>query len=237
MNRYFSLIFMAALVAALPCSAGAPKLLKKDKSQEPSPLEVYIRQATRNAPARESASAGSIWTPASRLINLGGDVRASQVDDMVTVLVSEHASAVATGVTKTSRQSNATNSITALAGLTRASGPWANLANLSGTTKLDGEGSTTRSTDLTTTLAARVTQVLPNGYLVIEGVKDLQVNAERQTVVVRGVVRPEDLSPGNVALSSHVAQLEVHINGKGVVNDAVHRPMFLYRLLLGLLPF
>ena len=108
---------------------------------------------------------------------------------------------------------------------------------LSGNTQLDGQGQTTRQTDLTTTLTARVTHVLPNGYLVVEGAKDVQVNSERQTVIVRGVVRPADLSPGNVVRSDRLAQLEVHINGKGVVNDAVRRPFILYRLLLGLLPF
>jgi len=234
-RHLFLALFAAA--ASLPCSAGIPKLIKSDKPPEPSPLDRYIQEALRGAPASPAASPGSIWTPASRLTDLGGDVRASQVDDMITVLVAEHASAVATGVTKTSRQSSLNSSITGLAGITKATGPWANLANLGTTNKLDGEGSTTRSTDLTTTLAARVTRVLPNGYLVIEGVKELQVNSERQSVVVRGVVRPADLSPGNVVLSSHVAQLEVHINGKGVVNDAARRPNVLYRILLGILPF
>jgi flagellar L-ring protein precursor FlgH len=111
------------------------------------------------------------------------------------------------------------------------------LANVSGNTTLNGQGQTTRQTDLTTTLSARVTHVLPNGYLVVEGSKDIQVNSERQTVSVRGVVRPVDLSPGNLVPSTSLADLEVHINGKGVVNDAVRRPFFLYRLLLGLMPF
>jgi len=156
---------------------------------------------------------------------------------MVTVLVVEHAAAASKGVSKTQRQSSTKNSIAALAGLTRKTGPWANLANVSGQTQLDGEGQTTRQTDLTTTLAARVTHVLPNGYLVVEGAKDVQVNSERQTVIVRGMVRPADLSPGNVVRSDRLAQLEVRINGKGIVNDAVRRPFLLYRILLGLLPF
>jgi flagellar L-ring protein precursor FlgH len=171
------------------------------------------------------------------LTDLGSDVRAAHVDDLVTVLVSEHASAVASGITKTQRQSNTSNSVTALAGVTRAAGPWANLANVSGNTQLNGQGQTTRQTALTTTLSARVTQVLPNGYLVVEGAKDIQVNSERQTVSVRGIVRTVDLSPGNVVPSTSMADLEVRINGKGVINDAVRRPFFLYRLLLGLLPF
>jgi flagellar L-ring protein precursor FlgH len=78
---------------------------------------------------------------------------------------------------------------------------------------------------------------LPNGYLVVEGSKEMVVNAERQWVTVRGVVRPYDIAPGNVVRSDRLAQLEVLINGKGVVGDAVRRPLFLYRLLMGLLPF
>jgi len=65
----------------------------------------------------------------------------------------------------------------------------------------------------------------------------VQVNSEHQVVTVRGVIRPIDLSPGNVISSNQIAQMEIKINGKGVVNDAVKRPFILYRLLLGLLPF
>jgi flagellar L-ring protein precursor FlgH len=189
------------------------------------------------ASAAPASSPGSIWTTSSRLSDLGRDLRSTQVDDLVTVVVAEHASAASTGVTKTQRQSTTTNSIAALAGVTRATGPWANLANITGNTQLDGQGQTSRQTDLTTTVTARVTHVLPNGYLVVEGAKDVQINSERQNVIVRGVVRPADLSPGNIVASTSLAQLEVHINGKGVVNDAVRRPNILYRILLGLMPF
>jgi flagellar L-ring protein FlgH len=82
-----------------------------------------------------------------------------------------------------------------------------------------------------------VTHVLPNGYLVLEGAKDVMVNSEHQLVTVRGVVRPVDLSPGNTIRSDQIAQMEIKINGKGVVNDAIRRPFILYRILLGLLPF
>jgi flagellar L-ring protein precursor FlgH len=90
---------------------------------------------------------------------------------------------------------------------------------------------------LSTTLSAHVTHVLPNGCLVVEGVKDVQINSEHQVVSIRGVVRPTDLSPGNVVPSDRLALAEVRINGKGVVGDAIRRPFFLYRLLIGLLPF
>jgi len=230
------------LVLTLPCFAGVPGTSKSKTNQKPpetSALDKYIQDAMRNAPANAGpiSAPGSTWTSASRLLDLGSDVRARQVDDMVTVLVAESVSADVTGVTKTSRASAAKSTIPALAGLTKATGPWTNLANLTTNSSLDGEGTTSRQTDFTTTLAARVTHVLPNGYLVVEGAKDIQVNSEHQTVIVRGVVRPADLDTTNTVRSDHMAQVEVRINGKGAVNDAARRPNALYRLLLGILPF
>ena len=243
-TRNFSRSLSTALFAiliALPCLAAKPNASKskEPKPSEESPLDRYIREAMRNAPANAGpvSTPGSTWTPASRLLDLGSDVRARQVDDMVTVLVAENVAAGVTGVTKTSRASAAKSSIPALAGLTRAAGPWANLANLTTTSSLDGEGTTSRQTNFTTTLAARVTHVLPNGNLVVEGAKDIQVNSERQTVLVRGVIRPADLDTTNTVRSDHMAQVEVRINGKGVVNDVARRPNIVYRILMGILPF
>ena len=71
----------------------------------------------------------------------------------------------------------------------------------------------------------------------IEGTKRTTVNSENQLISLRGVVRPNDLSNANTVISGSIAQMELKINGKGVVNDAIRRPNFLYRLLLGLLPF
>jgi flagellar L-ring protein FlgH len=71
----------------------------------------------------------------------------------------------------------------------------------------------------------------------VEARKNVSVNSENQVVTVRGVVRPNDVSPANTVPSDRVANLELRINGQGVVNDAVKRPFILYRILMGLLPF
>jgi flagellar L-ring protein FlgH len=210
---------------------------RKEKQPAPSPLDRYVQEASARPGDARAASAGSLWTPAGRLADAARDLRASQVDDVVTILVAERASAVAKGATKAARNSKAQSSITALAGATKAAGALANLAGSSGASSLDGQGATSRDVTLTTTLTARVTHVLPNGNLVLMASKDVQVNSEQQEVVVRGVIRQADLDPANQVQSARIAQLEVRINGKGVVGDAVRRPFFLYRLLLGLLPF
>ena len=79
--------------------------------------------------------------------------------------------------------------------------------------------------------------MLPNGALLIEATKDIQINSERQTITVRGVVRPADIDPTNSVQSNRLWDIEVRVNGKGVVGDSIRRPNFLYRLLLGVLPF
>jgi flagellar L-ring protein FlgH len=222
-------------LAALPAEAGWRKNAPPPQSQ----IERYIEEATTHAAnsAGSGASPGSLYGAGGRLGDMFRDQRAYQLDDLVTIIVSDQASAVASGVTNSSRKANKSGAITALAGVIPATAPLANLANLGSESKLDGQGQTSRTTQLSTTLSARVTHVLPNGYLVVQGTKEIAVNSERQTVSVRGVCRPQDLATGNTILSNQLAQLEVRINGKGVVNDAIRRPFILYRILEGLLPF
>ena len=71
----------------------------------------------------------------------------------------------------------------------------------------------------------------------VEGTRNIAINSENQVITVRGVIRPIDLDTTNSVPSARLAQMEIQVNGKGVVEDAVHRPNILYRLLLGLLPF
>jgi len=229
---------IAAAIAPLLILA-MPAMAKKKNEAPPatSPLDRYVNEARARSAEAASSTPGSAWMPGSRLADAARDVRASQVDDILTIVVAEQASAVTTGTTKTQRTSSTKNSIAALGGITKATGPWANLAGVSGDTQLSGQGTTSRSTTLSTTLTARVAQVLPNGGLLVEASKDVQINSERQTITVRGVVRPADIDPTNSVQSNRLADLEVRVNGKGVVGDAIRRPFILYRLLLGLLPF
>jgi len=229
------------LLWALPCllALAAAAAEKKSKPAPVSPVDTYVQAAAAHASSYGTfgSAPGSTWRSGAQLSDLARDLRASQLDDMVTIVVSERASAVSKGTTKTSRASNAKYSVSSIFGKTNASGALANVAGASGQQSLAGDGATTRDSTLTTTITARVTNVLPNGYLVLEGVKNIVVNSENQLVTVRGVARAADITPDNLVRSDHLAQLDVRINGKGVVGDAVRRPFFLYRLLLGLLPF
>ena len=202
-----------------------------------SPLERYISDARARSLDVAAPAPGAIWRPGDRLADAARDLRASQLDDMLTIQVVESASAVAKGSTKTQRTSSVKASVSSIAGITKATGPLANLANASADRQLDGEGATSRDVVISTTLTARVAAVMPNGALIVEAAKNVEINSERQTITVRGIVRPADIAADNSVRSDRLGQLEVRVNGKGVVNDAIKRPFFLYRLLLGLLPF
>jgi len=185
--------------------------------------------------AQITASPGSLYMQGSRFGDLTKDVRAAEVGDLVTVVVNDSASAVSSGVSNTQRKSASTNSITGLGGLTDAR--FVNLLNMNGNNQLQSQGQTSRNTTLSTTMTARVIQVTPGGNLVIEGVKHVGVNSEKQVVDLKGIIRPADLTSTNTIQSDQVANLTLQINGKGVVGDAIRRPNILYRILAGLLPF
>jgi len=229
---------MRLLLTGMCLVAILPLYGKKPKPSEQTPtLEQYVQQVNQKARQSSTATPGSIFVSTGRLADNVRDVRASQVLDLVTILVSDTSSAVSSGVTNTSRKSSANASVSSLFGPKSATGALNNLANTNSAQQLQGQGTTSRQSTLNTTVTAEVTDVLPNGNLVVVGRKEIMINSEKQVITLRGIVRPDDLSPVNSIPSDRVARMEILVNGKGVVNDATKQPFFLYRILLGLLPF
>jgi flagellar L-ring protein precursor FlgH len=183
----------------------------------------------------QMASPGSLYVQGNRFGDLTRDLRATEVGDLVTVVVNDSASAVSSGTSNTQRKSATSTGITGLGGLTDAR--FANLLNMNGNNQLQSQGQTSRNTTLSTTVTARVIQVTPGGNLVIEGIKNVGVNSEKQAVDLKGIIRPADLTVANTIRSDQIANLTIQINGKGIVGDAIRRPNILYRILAGLLPF
>jgi flagellar L-ring protein precursor FlgH len=223
------------LIAALSLNA----TVKFKKDSKPAPLSVIDQLLASRPPADDPGlpSPGSTYSGTGSLSDLSADFRARHTGDLLTIVVADSASAISTGDTTTKRQSSGTGSITALAGVTKATGPLANMATLTGNQQLASTGTTDRITTLTMTLSVRVLMVLQNGDLVVEGNKLISVNSEKQSVRLRGIVRQTDLGPLNSVSSNQIAELEITVNGRGVVNDAIRRPNILYRLLLGILPY
>jgi flagellar L-ring protein FlgH len=221
------------LMTAVCCAAQKIKFAPKN---EPSPIDRLLAMPANSAKT-PPLSPGSTFSASSPLLDLAADVHARNVGDLVTVVVLDQASATSTGTTTQQRTSAANASVSSLFGPKSPHNALQNLANISGQQQLNGQGATSRQTTVSTTVSARVLKVLPNGDLIVEGSKLIAINSESQTVSLRGIVRQVDLGAANTVSSNQVEDLEVRINGRGVVNDAIRRPNFLYRLLLGILPF
>ncbi len=200
-------------------------------------LVVFLPVSLFAQSAVVTASPGSLFVSYGNLSDAARDLRASRIDDVLTIIVADNLSAVASGATQSSRKTSANHQITAAYGVLNAAARIANPLSLSGDQELNGSGQTSRNMTLSTTLSVRVVDITANGTLVVEGTKDIGVNSEKQTIKVRGFVRPADVTTLNTVSSLQVADLQLQVNGKGVVGDAIRRPNFLYRFLLGLLPF
>lgn len=214
---------------------------EKKKHQQPvaiSPIDRLLASPdTILTNSTNGASPGSTFFGGAPFLDLASDVRARNVGDLVTVVVLDQASATSQGTTSSQRTSSANYSISSLFGPKSPHNALNNLLKTNGQTQLAGQGATTRQTTVSTTVSTRVLGVLPNGDLIVEGSKLISINSEFQTVSLRGIVRQTDLGQSDSVGSNQVEDLEVRINGRGVVADAIHRPNFLYRLFLGILPF
>jgi flagellar L-ring protein FlgH len=202
---------------------------------DPTDLKSYIEQANNTAKGGEKGE-GSLWTSRVYRSDLFRDPKARYVNDVVTIKVMESTQALASADAKNTRASSATAGFNNLFGLENKIAELPTLVSGKSDSSFEGKGSTSRATTLETTLTARVIDVLPNGYLVVEGMREIRVNNENQSVYLSGVVRPEDIGSGNVVLSSAVAQMSVKVQGKGVASQPI-KPGWLFRILNGFMPF
>lgn len=223
----------AAFALCVHNSANA-KLLSRSSQQTREEYIARIQQQT--APVPSDTPVGSLWTNGGALTNMQMDYKASRLNDLVTIIVLQNTTAQATGNTSTQRDFNTTSGITGLAGHISTSGI-SNLLTANSSTKLKGSGSTDASTVMKTNLAGQVISVLPNGNMVVEAQRMVTINSQKETMVVRGVLRPGDVSPDNTALSTALSNLEIELKGKGVVSDANRPPNPLVRALLWVIGF
>ncbi len=208
-ERQIGAVIVAALVLAVPATASA---------QGTGYDEAYARYLTA---ARAAGNAGrALW-----MTDLTSDLRARYVNDLVTIRVIESLSASGSANSNVGKNGSASASFPGEIGTQLG-----RLLPMQTGTAFNGSGGTTRTTELFVTMTARVIETLPSGDLVVEGVREVDINGDRSLVVLSGVVRPVDIQPGNVVLSTQVGQLRIRSLSAGLMKDSL-TPGWLVRIL------
>jgi flagellar L-ring protein precursor FlgH len=204
---------------------------------EPKPVTVTLE----NKPL--SMSNGSIFAANNASATMISDTKAYRINDLVIVSISESTSATNSATTATDKKTNRDYGVPALFGLETTSLPSLNpsasassLVSTKSKASHEGKGSTQRSGQFKGSLAARVLQVLPNNYLIIQGYKNIQVNGEQGRLYLTGIVNPLLIAKDHSIRSNQVADLELYYGGSGVVGGS-QNPGWLTRLLDVVWPF
>lgn len=168
-------------------------------------------------------ASGSIWQASSG--SVFEDFKARRRGDILTIVITETASASKAAKTDTSRGSTVNAGIPNFMGLEKVGllknniGDLSKLINASVDSTYKGSGSTSRQENLNATIAARVLEVYPNGNLMIEGRRSIRVNNEDQEIILEGFVRTRDISANNTVNSVNVADAKISYAGRGIVSD------------------
>jgi flagellar L-ring protein FlgH len=237
--------FVAGVVALLLLLAAASlkaqvasirKALEPKANVAAASLTSYLERV-RAENSTVQAAPGSIWTDSGRLTRMTTDVRAMRPHDLIQVVVAENLAASTDGTVKNSRASNATSGISGLLGTLKAGNSLQNIITQNSSAGLNAQGTSATDSSLSTTFGGQVVEVLPNGMLVVEAARQVEFSQQTQTILLRGLVRPEDISQQNQVLSTAISSLELEVRGKGIINDYTHRQNPLVRLLQQLLIF
>ncbi len=210
-------------------------LFRKKAKPAKDDLTDYIERVKSMKPP--APTTGSLWTPESPYSDLTRDYKARNVNDIITIQVVESTTASGDGAVKSQRTYSATSSIAGLFGTPGANNALQNLFAPNSSQNLNGQAQTSSDSALTTSLSGRVVDVLPNGYLVIEATRQVFWDNQHQILMIHGVVRPGDITSSNTIPSTSVTNLELKLQGKGVISDGVAPPNPLVRLIMKVLGF
>ena len=201
--------------------------------------EASYRPVSMPMPAGQPApaEANSLWRAGSRAFFK--DQRAAQVGDIITVLVNIADAANLQNASTQKRDMNQDLGVPALFGLSnllpKAIDP-SKLVSISSTGATDGTGTIKRNETVTLRLAGEITQVLPNGNLVLIARQEVRVNSELRELQVSGIVRPQDIASDNTVPHDRLAEARIAYGGRGQVTD-VQTPRWGSQIGDILLPF
>jgi len=239
--------FAAFWVAALIGCATYPTASVPVVSAPPAPETAGPATAVR-ADYQEN----SLWQASNGLSGMFLDTKARNLGDIVTIQIIESSKATNKANTTTGRDSSLSAGVESFLGIENwwedkvlrwlgTDMPKVNpfgAASVSGsmTSDFKGDGTTSRSGDLTAFITCRVTEVLPNGNLRIVGTREILVNHENQVIVLSGVIRPRDINDQNIIASRFIADAKIAYSGSGIIDDR-QRPGWLANFLDAAWPF
>ena len=199
-------------------------------------LSQYVERMQQQSPDLAHATPGSLWTDNGRLVTMNADYKAMHVGDLITIVVAQGTTVNNANSVSAARTFNASSGISALAGHLKTSGVQQIFSPQSSQT-LSGKSQGATSSTLNTTFAGRIVAVLPSSAMVVEAERQLTMNNEKQTILLRGLVRPGDIAPDGSVRSNYIANLELELKGKGVLSDGTRPPNLLVRALLKIVGF
>ncbi len=197
--------------------------------------EYIARLQQQFVPATGEHTVGSLWSADSSLGDFSSDYKARYVNDTITIQVAVQTSAAQSGTVDSERTFSTSSAVTGVMGRTPSKVNPLLAANSA--SALKGQGATASNTAFTTSLTGQVIAVLPNGNLVVEAARNIFMNNQHEDIIVRGMVRAGDISPGNTVASTALSNLEIEMKGKGIISDGVRKPNPITRAVLWLLNF
>ena len=245
---YKKLIALIVLASTLQACAAANRLAEVGRPPAMTPIENPAVLAGTGPsqlpmpitpPTAASTNSTSLWN--ANATTLFGDPRASRVGDILTVSIDISDSAQVQNTTSRSRSSAEDSDLSSffgadLTGFFNDSIDPTNLTSLGSSSSLEGAGTINRNESISLTVAAIVTQVLPNGYLVLAGRQEVRVNNEVRELLITGIARPEDISSENTITHSQIAEARISYGGRGHLTEA-QRPRYGQELYDLLMPF
>ncbi|MBI1748407.1 MAG: flagellar basal body L-ring protein FlgH [Acidobacteria bacterium] len=223
------------VIMSLICVTGLCAGGKKSHEPARASLEQYVEMA-KTRPPESHFNPGSLWVENGSEARSFSDFKARYPDDIVIIQISEVTNALSSGDAATSKKGNGSAGLTKFFGLEKKFRELPSLVNGQSENTFKGSGAAKRSQTLTSTVAARVIDVLPNGNLIIQAVKEIRVDNENQSLIISGVVRPRDINPQNVVSSNAIADMQIRLSGKGLVSEQL-KPGFMQRLMMKVFPF
>lgn len=209
-NRgFYMLISTAAALLLLTLVSGCSTLPERDNVEyAPTMPRTYDK---------ERAATGSIYHDGSARL-LFEDLKAHNVGDLVTIVLTESTNASKSASTNTSKESSVEADIPTVFGTMKGKQIFNNEIGMN--RDFSGSGDSSQSNSLNGTVTVTVAEVFPNGNLLVKGQKRVWLNQGEEFVQVRGIVRPSDIRPDNTVLSTRVADARITYSGRGSVADS-----------------